>query len=240
MLRLRLILPGLLLLGLSLVTETKAVAHEAQTQPPTDKPFGPPFADPPGPSTWLFGQPYGNTVFAHRQRVSVYGAGQGLHFGVDFPAPCGTRVVAVGDGVVSKVDALAHGAGPHNLMILHDNGYASFYGHLFERPDLTPGQPVTRGQTIAITGDPDLTCKSRPHLHLEIRDSSYRKAFNPVLFIDADWESLALGSPFGIGFTRDLNNPRQWQRLDDQPETIFGGALLNDYAQPWPPEWNNQ
>lgn len=207
---------------------------------PEQPPFGLPFAGPPGPSTWLFGQPFGNTVFAYRTRTIQYGAGQGLHFGLDFPAPCGTTVVAVGDGVVAKVDATSHGAGPHNLMILHPNGFASFYGHLNERPDLVAGQPVTRGQPIAITGDPDLTCASRPHLHLEIRDSSYRTAFNPVQFIDADWESLALASPFGVSFARDVDNPRQWQSLHDQPEVTFGGPLVNDYAHPWPPEWNTR
>src|SRR5262245_55007637 len=108
------------------------------------KPFGLPFASLPGPSTWLLGQPYGNTTTAYRWRRSTYGAGQGLHFGIDLSAPCRTEVVAVGDGVVAKVDAMNHGAGPHNLMINHDNGYASFYGHLIARPQLEVGQAVTR------------------------------------------------------------------------------------------------
>jgi len=38
-----------------------------------------------------------------------------------------------------------------------------------ERAHLAPGEPVKRGQIIALTGDPDETCTSRPHLHLEIR-----------------------------------------------------------------------
>ncbi len=208
-----------------------------QTAPPDPKPFGLPFAEPPGPSTWLLGQPYGNTTFAYRTRVSQYGAGQGLHFGIDFPARCGTTAVAVGDGAVTKVDAAVHGAGPHNLMILHENGYASFYGHLLEAPSLFVGQRVLRGEPVALTGDPDLTCKSRPHLHLEIRDSSYRHAYNPALFIDADWDSLALASPFGLSFSRNLDAPRQWQSLQDQPDVTFGGRLLNDYARAWPPDW---
>ncbi|HJS28791.1 MAG TPA: M23 family metallopeptidase, partial [Anaerolineales bacterium] len=93
-------------------------------------PFGLPFEGMPGPSTWLVGQIYGNTTGAFNQRSTTYGAGQGIHFGIDFSAPCGTPVVAIGDGVVSKVDAMYHGSAPHNLMIDHANGYASFYGHL--------------------------------------------------------------------------------------------------------------
>ncbi len=210
----------------------------AVAAPGAEKPFGLPFATPPGPSTWLLGQPYGNTITAFRWRVSQYGAGQGLHFGIDWSARCGTTVVAIGDGVIAKVDAAEHGAGPHNLMIDHPNGYASFYGHLYERPHFSPGDVVTRGQPVGLTGDPDKTCTSRPHLHLEIRDAgSYRHAYNPVLFIDTDWDRLALAGGAGRGFERDLDNPRQWQYLDDQPEVAFGGAIVNHYRRPWPVEW---
>lgn len=206
-----------------------------------ERPFGLPFLDPPGPSTWLMGQPYGNTTGAYRQRFTTYRAGQGLHFGVDLSARCGYPIVAIGDGVVSKVDAFNHGSLPHNLMIDHANGYASFYGHLLERPRLQVGQEVRRGQVVAHVGDPGETCTSRPHLHLEIRDAAtYRRAYNPVLLIEADWDTLALVGPFSRGFERDLEDPRRWQHLDDQPEVQFGGALLNDFASPWPPDWGTR
>jgi murein DD-endopeptidase MepM/ murein hydrolase activator NlpD len=209
-----------------------------QAQP---KPFGLPFDTPPGPHTWLVGQMYGNTTGAYRWRRIWYGAGQGLHFGIDFSARCGTPVVAIGDGVVTKVDAASHGAGPHNLMIDHPNGYASFYGHLVERASVEVGQTVTRGQVVGKTGDPDLTCTSRPHLHLEIRSGyNYSVAYNPVALIDADWDSLMLAGPFQRGYQRDLDNPRQWQFPDDQPEVRFGGEIVNDYARPWPPDWLNR
>jgi murein DD-endopeptidase MepM/ murein hydrolase activator NlpD len=198
-------------------------------------PFSLPFASPPGPGTWLLAQPYGNTVFAYRQRRTFYGAGQGLHFGVDLAAPCGTEVVAIGDGVVVGIDQTSHGAGPHNLMIDHANGYASFYGHLRDRPALMLGDEVSRGQPIAVTGDPDLTCTSRPHLHLEIRDApAHRRAFNPLPLIDADWDRFALVGSSAVGFQQDLDDPRRWQLLGDQPETAFGASLLNDYLEPWP------
>ena len=206
-----------------------------------EKPFGLPFGEPPGPSTWLLGQPYGNTTTAYRWRFSQYGAGQGMHFGIDFSARCGTPVIAIGDGTVAKVDAAQHGAGPHNLVINHANGYASLYGHLFERPHLIPGDAVRRGQVVGLTGDPDETCTSRPHLHLEVRDApGHRRAYNPVPLIEADWDALALAGPFGRGFERDLDAPRLWQFLEDQPEVAFGGKVLNDYKRPWPPEWNGR
>ena len=115
---------------------------------PAEKPFGLPFDTEPGPSTWLLGQLYGNTIGAYRTRVVWYGAGQGLHFGLDFPARCGTPVVAIGDGVVIGVDDLSHGAGPHNLIIRHNDAYLSLYGHLLETPSLPLRQTVSRGQVI--------------------------------------------------------------------------------------------
>jgi len=213
---------------------TKVYDQRAETPP-----FRLPFQDPPGPHTWLLGQAYGNTAGAYRQRSTTYAAGQGLHFGVDLSARCGYEIVAVGDGTVSKVDALEHGSAPHNLMIDHPNGYASFYGHLLERPDLVVGQTVQAGQVVAKVGDPDETCSSRPHLHLEIRNAGlYNRAFNPLTLIAADWDNLTLVGSFGRSFARDLSNPRRWQNIYDQPETTFGGSRLNDYSSPWPLNWN--
>jgi murein DD-endopeptidase MepM/ murein hydrolase activator NlpD len=213
--------------------------HTSSQEEETKTPFSLPFIEPPGSDTWLMVQPYGNTIVAYRNRSGIYQAGQGMHFGIDLAAPCGFPVRAVGDGVVVKVDAPQHGAAPHNLMIDHPNGYASFYGHLLERPALYIGQKVSKGEIVGLVGDPDLTCTSRPHLHLEIRNAGiHNRAYNPVDFIDADWDTLALTGSFNPGFAIDLADPLRWQRLDDQPEISFGGRLLNDYEQVWPPEWN--
>jgi murein DD-endopeptidase MepM/ murein hydrolase activator NlpD len=99
------------------------------------------------------------------------------------------------------------------------------------------GQPVKAGEVVALSGDPGgPACNSRPHLHLEIRDLRHVRKYNPILLVQADWDNLALVGSFSQGFERDLDNPRQWQYLDDQPETVIGGPLLNDYAHPWPPD----
>ncbi len=212
--------------------------HAAQPiVPPASKPFSLPFADPPGPNTWYLLQEYGNTLGAYFQRDTTYRAGQGLHFGLDFAAPCGTPVLAIGDGVVAKVDAPEHGALPHNLMIQLDAGYATLYGHLLERSKLSIGQRVTKGQVVGLSGDSFGTCHSAPHLHLEIRSPNYLTAYNPINLIDADWDALALVGATQRSFERDLSNPRQWQYPDDQPDTKFGTPLLNNYADPWPPDW---
>lgn len=220
-----------------LITVSALMARPIDAQSPEDKPFGLPFAEPSGPGTWYLGQGYGNTIGAYFQRDTTYRAGQGLHFGLDLAAPCGTPVVAIGDGVVAKVDAFEHGSRPHNLMLQLDAGYAALYGHLVERPALNVGDRVTKGQVVGLSGDSFGTCHSAPHLHLEIRSPDYLTAYNPVNLIEADWDSLALVGAFQRGFERDLDDPRRWQYPDDQPDTNFGGPLLNNYRAPWPPDW---
>lgn len=213
----------------------------ARAAAPATPPFGLPFDLPPGPSTWMLGQLYGNTTGAWFFGDDWYAAGQGLHFGLDFSAPCGTPVASIGDGLVVQADLLARGSGPHNLLVRYPladppgTEIVALYGHLRERPDLAPGDFVARGQRIAITGDPDLSCDSRPHLHLELRSPDYRSAYNPVPWIDADWDALMLlGSYTDVSFARDLDNPLRWVRPEDQPDVRFGGPRLNRYARAWP------
>jgi len=207
----------------------------AQAQP-EDKPFILPMGGTPGPNTWLFGQAYGNTTGAYNFGSEWYEAGQGLHFGLDFPAPCGTPLVAVADGMVVGVDDLSRGAGPHNLLIRHDEqGVVTLYGHLLRPAELAFGQIVRQGDIIGLSGDPDRTCDSRPHLHFEVRSLDYRTAYNPVDYITANWHTLASVGGYGFPyFQQDMNNARRWMTLEDQPETVFGGRRLNDYGAVWP------
>lgn len=229
-----------LLLPVILAGPRDEAAAQQPAPTPAHKPFILPIADPPGPGTWYLGQTYGNTVGAYFQRDTTYRFGQGFHFGLDLAMPCGTPVVAIGDGTVAKVDAPEHGALPHNLLIKLDAGYVALYGHLFERSKLKVGQRVKQGEVVGLSGDSFGTCHSAPHLHLEIRSLDYLTAYNPIEYIDADWASLALIGAFSRGFERDLDNPRRWQQLDDQPDTAFGGPLLNNYANPWPPDWSRR
>lgn len=196
-----------------------------------------PMNTPPGPSTWMFGQPYGNTTGSYRFGLDFYEAGQGLHFGLDFPMPCGTELVAVADGEVVGVDNLARGAGPHNLLIYHPAlGVTTLYGHLLERPSLALNEPVRQGQVVGLSGDPDSTCVSRPHLHLEVRSRDTRTAYNPIDFIDANWNMLtSIGAYSYPLFQQDLYNPRNWMNLFDQPDVAFGGRILNRYTLTYPP-----
>lgn len=80
-----------LLIGLVLAWQPHRAAQAAPGgQSETGPIFGLPFNIPPGPSTWYVIQFYGNTLSAFTWRYLWYEAGQGLHFGVDFAAKCGT------------------------------------------------------------------------------------------------------------------------------------------------------
>jgi hypothetical protein len=211
-------------------------------QQPAVKPFGLPFADAPGPTTWLLSQGYGNTIGAFNYGRYWYAGGQHLHFGVDFAAPCGTPVLAIGDGEVDQVDNFSFGLEPHNLTIFHrDQRLTSVYGHLNAKSTLLRGQPVRRGDVIGYSGDPDRTCQSRPHLHLEVRDSRYEVAFNPQSYIEADWEMLSsIGYHLFGGYVKDLTRPNRWQIAALQPDIDFNEAPVNEYAQSWPPPARSQ
>jgi len=210
----------------------------AQNRAQNEALFTLPFTEAPGPESWLVGQFYGNTVDAFTYRRQWYGAGQGIHFGLDFFAPCGTPIVAAADGMVHAVDAPSFGAGPHNVVLTHPGiGFSTVYGHMNETSLLIEGQPINRGDLVGTVGDPDGVCTSRPHLHFEVRSLDFHTAYNPIDYIDAPWQTLAsIGPLTNPQFQRDLANPTHWMSIHDQPTVSFGAPYLNNFPRSFPPE----
>lgn len=209
--------------------------------PPGDatsgRPYRLPFVAPPGPSTWYVAQWYGVTTGGYRGRNTGYSQGQGIHFGIDFPAPMGTPVVAVAPGRVIAVDG-DYGSPPHNVVIQLADGNQAMYGHLGERSrHVQVGQLVEPGQVVGNTGDSSVPYdgNGNPHIHFEIRKHGRDVATNPVPYFEANWDDLGLGLYPGPRFQRDLDNPRRHQFLDEQPDIRFGGAIITNFARPWPP-----
>ncbi|PWK09652.1 murein hydrolase activator EnvC family protein [Tumebacillus permanentifrigoris] len=97
---------------------------------------------------------------------SGYGPRSGeFHKGIDIGAPVGTPIVAVGDGTVWQAGT-ASGFG-HWIVILHDNGVMSVYGHMYSNGVyVSAGQRVKQGQVIGATGSDGES--SGPHLHFAI------------------------------------------------------------------------
>lgn len=89
-----------------------------------------------------------------------------MHKGIDFAVPSGTPVMAAGSGVVQK-DGWAGGYG-NFLLLNHENGYSTAYGHLSRfAPGIRPGVHVRQGQVVAYSGATGMA--TGPHLHYEIR-----------------------------------------------------------------------
>jgi murein DD-endopeptidase MepM/ murein hydrolase activator NlpD len=87
------------------------------------------------------------------------------HTGVDYAAPIGTPVRAIGDGTVTFAGQ-QHGYG-NVIQIKHRNGRDStLYAHL-SRIDVKLGASVGQGQTIGAVGVTGVT--TGPHLHFEFR-----------------------------------------------------------------------
>ena len=96
-----------------------------------------------------------------------------FHGGVDIAADYGTTVLAARSGTVIEI-ALDEGYGKY-VLIKHDNGYQTLYGHLSE-VDVSLKQRVISGIIIGRVGATGRT--TGPHLHFEIRKEG--KARDPV------------------------------------------------------------
>jgi len=94
---------------------------------------------------------------------------QGLHGynGVDFGALPGTPVMAAAPGyvIISRNSGWNGGYGNY-VVIAHDNGTQTLYGHLLDTT-VVEGQTVVRSHVIGYTGSTGLS--TGPHLHFEIR-----------------------------------------------------------------------
>lgn len=83
------------------------------------------------------------------------------HLGVDYAAPTGTPVVAVGDGLITQ--AAWGGGGGKTVKITHNSNYKTAYLHLSRYGEgIRPGTVVKQGQIIGYVGSTGLS--TGPHL----------------------------------------------------------------------------
>jgi murein DD-endopeptidase MepM/ murein hydrolase activator NlpD len=89
-----------------------------------------------------------------------------IHTGIDIAGAYGTQIVAADTGVAYLYPgSIGYG---NLLVIIHGNGYSTYYGHLSAyAPGLSTGQVVPRGTTVAFEGSTGWS--TGPHLHFEIR-----------------------------------------------------------------------
>lgn len=98
------------------------------------------------------------------------------HLGVDYAAPVGTPVQAVGAGRVAS--AGYSGGSGKMIRISHTAGYESMYLHL-SRIAVKPGAHVSQGQVIGYVGSTGMS--TGPHLDFRVRRNG--AAINPLKVI---------------------------------------------------------
>lgn len=103
----------------------------------------------------------------------------GYHTGVDFVAPTGTSLKAVGAGTV--VSAGWGGAYGNQVVIKLADGYYAQYAHL-SSISVSAGQSVSGGQQIGLSGATGNV--TGPHLHFEIRTTpNYGADIDPLAYL---------------------------------------------------------
>lgn len=108
--------------------------------------------------------------------------GNSFHYGIDYKVPVGSPVRAAASGIIKNIkinkNDIKTGYGLY-VIISHENGYESLYGHLKEGGvKLKKGEKVNNGEIFAESGD---TGKSTgPHGHFEIGKGDILKKENKI------------------------------------------------------------
>ena len=106
-----------------------------------------------------------SSIFSYSRKHPVTGKVK-AHTAVDYAAPTGTEVHAIGDGTVTKCGWDASGGG-NRIRIKHMQGYESSYMHLSKfAKGIKVGTRVSQGQVIGYVGATGTA--TGPHLDFRI------------------------------------------------------------------------
>lgn len=99
------------------------------------------------------------------------------HMALDIANPSGPAVIAADSGTVVNAGWSNVGYG-NMVMIVHDNGYSTLYGHMSSIL-VSVGQRVNQGQQVGVMGSTGRSTGT--HLHFEVR--SGEQLLNPLNFL---------------------------------------------------------
>lgn len=147
--------------------------------------------------------------FTHSRKHPILGFSR-PHLGVDYGAPTGTPVKAVGSGTVTK-RGWAGGYG-NQIIIRHDAGLESMYSHLSGFvAGLKQGQKVRQGQIIGYVGSTGLS--TGPHLDFRLRQNG--NFINPAKAVNPR------GAPVNVSkmaaFNKIVQKEREWLQRKNLP-----------------------
>jgi len=113
-----------------------------------------------------------------------------LHYGLDFNVDVGTKVFAAANGTVVKAELIEDFG--NTVVVQHDNGYYTVYGHL-QSIDVQVGDSVSDENGLRQIGtsggmtEHDMGSK-KPHLHFAVRNAAYpgvwTESLNPAKYLD--------------------------------------------------------
>ncbi len=129
--------------------------------------------------------PNGRPVGKYQGVSSSYGwrthpvtAKKSFHRGIDYRGRKGDPIIASANGVIEYAGFHKKSGYGKLIILTHNNGFKSFYGHL-SKIVIKTGQVITKGQHIGDIGSTGVS--SGPHLHYEI--SFVQRKLNPAPFI---------------------------------------------------------
>ncbi|WP_420844812.1 peptidoglycan DD-metalloendopeptidase family protein [Limnobaculum eriocheiris] len=137
------------------------------------------------------------------------------HEGIDFSMPIGSTVVSTGEGEV--VTAKYSPSAGNYIVIRHKNSYETYYMHL-SKLLVEPGQRVSRGQKIALSGNTGRSTGAHLHYELWVNDRPVNPLSNDLLLVNnfnlpgggydntrfANNRDNVGKNPFGNSKTRDV------------------------------------
>ena len=173
---------------------------------------------------WLVDNPTDFCVPFQVKVFSKFGVRYGRrHQGVDLPLKTGDTVRAAFAGKV-RISEYSRGYG--NLVVIrHENGLETAYGHLSKR-EVEVGDWVDTGAQIGLGGSTGRA--SGPHLHFETRYQGY--AFDPEWLIDFETGTLRSGV-FTLKKQYLSENSNYVPQSEDEEEAILLAEMQDQESE---------
>lgn len=151
------------------------------------------------------------------------------HGGIDLPAPKGTTVPAMEDGVIESVVPNSRGGYGNFVVLRHSDGSKSLYAHLSSFGNIRPGMHVRKGTRLGGVGSTGNSTGN--HLHFTLFSPSGNK-INPLKKYSLnDFNRLA---SYGERSTYLANNTAPLQKKENLYASIRKSSTPNWWQKSMP------